>query len=197
MEQVLLEKLTGLQLVKKFPTFYRIRRFITAFTSACHISLSWASSIQSIPPTSIVILSSHLCLGLLSELFPSGFHTKTPYKPLHSPMRATVPAHFLLLDFITLTIVAEEHRSLSYSLRSFLHSPVTSSLLDPNILLNTLFSNTLSLRSSLSFSGQVSRPYKTTSMYCTSTYSRSNYSLTPWCSTYSYLVAIFDWNTNY
>jgi hypothetical protein len=37
---VLLEKLTGLQLVKKFPTFYGTRRFITAFTSARHLSLS-------------------------------------------------------------------------------------------------------------------------------------------------------------
>ena len=45
---------------------------------------------------------------------------------------------------------------------SFLHSPVTSSLLGPNILLNTLFSNTLSLRSSLNVSDQVSHPYKTT-----------------------------------
>jgi hypothetical protein len=32
---------------------------------------------------------------------------------------------------------------------NFLHSPVTSSLLGPNILLRTLFSNTLSLCSSL------------------------------------------------
>jgi len=30
----LLEKLTGFQLVKKFPTFYGTRRFITAFTTA-------------------------------------------------------------------------------------------------------------------------------------------------------------------
>jgi hypothetical protein len=37
---VLLEKLTGLRLVKKFPTFYETRRFITAFTSARHVSLS-------------------------------------------------------------------------------------------------------------------------------------------------------------
>jgi hypothetical protein len=37
-----------------------------------------------------------------------------------------------------------------------LHSPVTSSLLRPNILLSILFSNTLS------FSDQVSHPYKTT-----------------------------------
>jgi hypothetical protein len=34
---VLLEKLTGLQLVKKFPAFYGARRFITVFTSA-HLS---------------------------------------------------------------------------------------------------------------------------------------------------------------
>ena len=38
--RVLLEKLTGFQLVKKFPTFYGTRRFITAFTSARHLSLS-------------------------------------------------------------------------------------------------------------------------------------------------------------
>jgi len=46
-------------------------RFITAFTNACHQSLSWASLIQSIPPhptswRSIWILSSCLCLGLPS-----------------------------------------------------------------------------------------------------------------------------------
>jgi hypothetical protein len=34
MSRVLLEKLTGFQLVKKFPAFYGNRRFITAFTSA-------------------------------------------------------------------------------------------------------------------------------------------------------------------
>jgi len=34
------EKLTGLQLFKKFPAFYGTRRFITAFTSARHLSLS-------------------------------------------------------------------------------------------------------------------------------------------------------------
>ena len=48
---VLLEKLTVSQLFKKFPTFYGTRMFITAFTSARHLCLSWARSIQSIPPT--------------------------------------------------------------------------------------------------------------------------------------------------
>jgi hypothetical protein len=44
----------------------------------------------------------------------------------------------------------------------FLHSPVTSSLLGRNILLSTLFSDTLSLCSSLNVTDQVSHPYKTT-----------------------------------
>jgi hypothetical protein len=46
--RVLLEKLTGFQLVKKFPAIHGTRRFITAFTIARHLSLCWASSIQSI-----------------------------------------------------------------------------------------------------------------------------------------------------
>ena len=44
------EQLTGLQLVKKFLAFHGIRRFITALTSVRHLSLSWASRIQSIYP---------------------------------------------------------------------------------------------------------------------------------------------------
>jgi len=37
---VLLEKLTGSQLVKKFPAFYGTRRFTTTFTRVRHRSLS-------------------------------------------------------------------------------------------------------------------------------------------------------------
>ena len=85
--RVLLEKLTGLQLVKKFPAFHGTRKFITALTSVRHLSLSWASPIQSIyqHPTwrSILILSTHLCLSLASGL-PSGFPSKTLYTPLSS-----------------------------------------------------------------------------------------------------------------
>jgi len=44
------------------------------------------------------------------------------------------------------TISGKEYRSLSFSLCCFFHSFVTSSLLGPNILLNTLFSYTLSVR---------------------------------------------------
>jgi len=48
--RVLLEKLTSSHLLKKFPAFYGTRRFVTTFTSVHHLSLSWASLIQSIPP---------------------------------------------------------------------------------------------------------------------------------------------------
>ena len=72
LSRVLLEKLTGFQLVKKFPQLYGTRRFITASTSARHLSLSWASSIQSIPPhptswRSILRTKSHFPSPLLSS----------------------------------------------------------------------------------------------------------------------------------
>ena len=87
--------------------------------------------------------------------------SKTLYTPLLSPMCATCPVQ-LILDLITQIVFGEEWRLLSSSLPSFLHSRVTSSLLGPNILLNTLFSNTLSLRSSLNVGDQISYPYKAT-----------------------------------
>ena len=90
------------------------------------------------------------------------FHHQNPVDTSPIPIRATCLAHLIRLDFIIRTIPGEKQRSLSSSLCSFLNCPVTSSLLGPNILLNALFSNTLSLRSSLNVSHQVSHPYKTT-----------------------------------
>ena len=83
--RVHLEQLTGLQLVKKFPAISRKPK-----VHYRHLSLSWASPIQSIYPhssswRSILILSTHLCLGLPSGLVPSGFPTKTLYTPSPHP----------------------------------------------------------------------------------------------------------------
>jgi hypothetical protein len=47
-------------------------------------------------------------MGLPSGLFPSGFSTKTLYTPLLSPIRATCPAHLILLDLITRTTFGEK-----------------------------------------------------------------------------------------
>ena len=128
---------TGLQLVKKFPVFHGTRRFITALTSVRHLSLSWARPIQSIYPhttswRSILILSTHLRLGLPIGLFPSGFPTKTLYTPLSSTIRATCPAHLIPFDFITRKILGEEYKTFRSSLCNLLHSPVTSPLIGPN-----------------------------------------------------------------
>ena len=140
--RVLLEKLTGLQLVKKFPAFYGTQRFITALTSVHHLSLTWASPIQSTcpHPTSwryILILPIHLRLGLPSGFFPSGFPTKTLYAPLSSSIGSTCPAHLILLDFITHTILGEEYRSFSSSLCNLLQLPRSTVVYSLYAMLNS------------------------------------------------------------
>jgi len=49
---------------------------------------------------SVLIISSHLSLGLPSGLFPSGFPAKTLYELPLSHIRATWPAHLILLGLI-------------------------------------------------------------------------------------------------
>ena len=118
----------------------------------------------------------HTPTSHLLEIPPNIIHPSTPRSPqwslslqfphqdpIHPPLltiRATCPAHLILLDFITRTILGTGDKI--YDLYNLLHSPVTSSLLGPNILLNTMFSNTLSFLSSHNVSDQVSHPYKTT-----------------------------------
>ena len=121
--RILLERPIVFQQVKIFPAFYGTRMFVTAFTSAHHLSLSWATSMQSMPshPTpwrSILLLYSYLRLGLPSGLFPSGLHTK-PCIHSTSPVRATCSAHFILIDLVTRTMLVKECRCYVF-LRSLL-----------------------------------------------------------------------------
>ena len=131
------------------------------------------------PPVSILGQPSplHIPTSHLLEIHPHIIHPSMPrspqwslslrfphqdsIRPLSSPIHATCPAHLILLDFITSTILGEEYRTFSSSLCSLLHSPITSSLLGPNILVNTIFSNILSFLSSLNVSDQVSYPCRT------------------------------------
>jgi hypothetical protein len=108
--RLILEKLTRSQLVKKFPAFYGTRRFITAFTSARQLSLSWASSIH---PTSH-FLKIHINIILpstpgsskwsLSFMFPH----QNPVYASPFPLSATCLAH-LLLDIFAQTIYVLEN----------------------------------------------------------------------------------------
>jgi hypothetical protein len=120
--RVHLEKLTGLQLVNIFPAFYGTRRFVTALTSVRHLSLSWARPIKSTYPhptswRSILILSTHLCLGLPRGLFPSGFPSKT----LHAPSPQPYTPHAQPISFFSILSPAQywvrstDHLALRYA----------------------------------------------------------------------------------
>ena len=94
--KVLLEKLTGSAASQEIPRIFGTRRFLTVPTSAHHLSLSWANSIQSpqLPPTSwrsILILSSYLRLCLPNGLFPSDFPIRTLCTPLPLPHTRHMP----------------------------------------------------------------------------------------------------------
>ena len=148
---------------QEIPRIYGTRRFTTALTNVCHLSPSWARSIQSMPPHPEHPSQYYPHVYAWVSQVVSFLQVSSPKPCIHtsfSPIRATCPT-LLIVEFITRTILGEEYRSLSSSLCSFLHSPVTSSLLGPNILVSTLFSNTLNLRSSLNAWDQVSHPYKT------------------------------------
>ena len=103
----------------------------------------------------VLILSSHPLLGFPSDLCLSGLPTKSLYAPFLPPIRATCLAYLFLLHSVTRITLGELYRSLCSSLGSLLHSPVTSSLLGPNIFLTTPFSKTLGPFSSLKVRAQL------------------------------------------
>jgi hypothetical protein len=115
--------------VHKSPPMVPILRQMHPVQIFHHISLRY-----------ILILYSNLRLGLPSGLFSSGYPIKILYAFLTSPMRATCPAHLILLHMITLIILSEACKLWSSSLFSLLHPSATFSRLDLNILPSTLFS---------------------------------------------------------
>jgi hypothetical protein len=101
------------------------------------------------PPACLnfILMSSHLCRGLPSCLFHSGFPTNILYAFLFSPVRNTCPTHLILLVFMILIILGEEYMPQLWSS----HYAVFSDLLSfhPSsvqiYLVSTLFLNTISL----------------------------------------------------
>jgi hypothetical protein len=122
-----------------FSACYGTRRFITAFTRALHLSLSWVRPIQSTPPhpiskRSTLMLSTHLRLGHPSGFFPSGFPTNNLYAVLFSPNSNYTGRIILITQLLVIHISPASCRSIRLWSK---YSP------------QHLFSNTFGLCSSL------------------------------------------------
>jgi hypothetical protein len=120
--------------------------------------------------STILILSYHLCLDLLTGLFPSSFPIKILYAFFFDPMRATCAFHDILLDLIILITFDEDHTLRRCSLCSFLQPPKLSPFFASNILFRTLLPNAFRLCSSLNVRDQVSYCRKYYSFVCFNLY---------------------------
>jgi hypothetical protein len=101
-------------------------------------------------------LHNHRCENLKSYI-----STKTLYTFI---MYFTYNVHLIVLDLIILVTCGGRYGLRSSSLYHYLHRPIISSLLGPDILLSSLFSNTGSLCSSLNVSDQVPHPHNITTL---------------------------------
>ena len=120
-------------------------------SSPCLHPISWKSTL---------ILRFHLHQGIPSGLFPSVLPTKLQYAPLLSPMPAICPDNSLFLLWSSERFSEKNKYHTAPRHVAFSTPPVTSSLLGLNIFLSTLFSNTLSLCSSLNVRGKFHTPAK-------------------------------------
>ena len=166
--RVLLEKLTSKLCRQKRNNPRLWNPKVPHRTDKCTPPVPILNQLHPVPTTPSNFLKDHLNIIILykswSPQWPRS-HRLPHQHPVHPnilPHTRHMPCQSHSSRFYHRTILDKEHSSFSSSLCSFLHSPVTPSLLGPNTLLNTLFSNTLSLRFSLNVRDQVSHPYKTT-----------------------------------
>jgi hypothetical protein len=100
---------------------YGSQTFIIVLTTACHWTLLCANSIQLTPSyfislkSTLILLSSHLCLHFLSDTFSSGFQTNMFHELLTLPVHVICPIHSIL-DLITLIMLRFKHPLASCSI---------------------------------------------------------------------------------
>ena len=148
-------------LVKKYPSIYRTRRWIAAFTSTHHLFLSWAISIQAMSPPHLLKIHFNIILHYTPI---SSKRYICPWYPHPKPL-CTYSFRWCVLHvrpfrsswFVhPINIRCEVQNTGFFLMLSFL-VPCHPSLRSPNIFLSTILSNTLSVCSSLSMRVQFSR----------------------------------------
>ena len=140
----------------------------------CPLPVSFLSQIN---PVHSPIHSLKIHLNIILPSTPGSSMWSLPLRFLYQnhvytsalPICAQCPAHLILLDLITRIKLGEDYSSLSSSICSFFYS-ILPQRQGPNILLNTILSNTLGFHSSLNVNDQVPHPHKTTGKNYSSDY---------------------------